>query len=413
MAGKLARIRWQMGQTLLPEHLQAQEEALVTDSIMRFRMSGIPAYGIAALKWNETLISEGVFSIQAMTLVMPSGLLVDVPANAAESPFNLNIPGTVRVPVYCHVTGETSAGKEEGVSWDTEEEGAIPRVVHELVLSSEQSQPGAFETVKLAEFEKDPEGTWMLRPDFIPPLLQVGTSPFLMTEFDEFGDGLELFQYNLALDAASYLSGSGLFKVEQCLKSVYQIQRFLANLRSQVHMHPYYVYEALKSFYIEVCFYKSIVPEHAASPYDHDDLAACFQHILAPLKDQMKMVEVESPYLPFQFRDGLYQIKLPPEMREAKEVYLLVQKSQVSTVVSLEDLKLASISRISLVHRLALQGIPLKKVDQPSFQHSFGPEVDFFRIIEGGEWDHALRALSLAFYAHPQLKDMDFYLYRR
>jgi type VI secretion system protein ImpJ len=79
----------------------------------------------------------------------------------------------------------------------------------------------------------------------------------------------------------------------------------------------------------------------------------------------------------------------------------------------LKDLKLACLSRLPLVHRLALQGVGLKKVDQPSFQHSFGPEVDFFRVVEGEEWDHALRELSLAFYDHPQLKDMDFYIYRR
>jgi type VI secretion system protein ImpJ len=413
MAGKLARVRWQMGQTLLPEHFQAQEEALVTDTIMRFRMSGIPAYGIAALKWNESLISEGVFSIKAMTMVMPSGLLLDVPGNAVADPFNLNVPGTVKVPLYCHVIGDTSSSKSVEESPEAEEEGAIARTIYQLVLSAEQSQRGAYETVKLAEFNKDPEGAWSLRKDFIPPLLQVGTSPFLLDEFDAFAEALELFQYNLALDAASFLSGSGLFRVEQCLKSVYQAQRFLANLRSQVHLHPYYIYEALKNFYIEVCFYKSAVPEHVASPYNHDQLADCFKEVLQPLKEQMKMVEVESPYLPFQFRDGLYQIELPPGMREAKEVYLLIQKSQVSKVVWLKDLKLACVSRLPLVHRLALQGVGLKKVDQPSFQHSFGPEVDFFRVVEGEEWDHALRELSLAFYDHPQLKDMDFYIYRR
>ena len=113
MAGKLARVHWQMGQTLLPEHFLAQEEALVADTIMRFRMRGIPAYGIASLKWNETLIREGVFSIQAVTLVMPSGLLLDIPGNAVSGPFNLNIPGSVTVPVYCHMMGETASGKEE------------------------------------------------------------------------------------------------------------------------------------------------------------------------------------------------------------------------------------------------------------------------------------------------------------
>jgi type VI secretion system protein ImpJ len=413
MAGKLARVRWQMGQTLLPEHFLAQEEALVADTVARFRMGGIPAYGVAALKWNETLIGEGVFSIQTATMVMPSGLLLDMPGNAVSAPFNLNIPGSVTVPVYCHVMGDSSPVKDVEENWETQADDAIPRLVYQLVLSSEQSHSGAFETIKLAEFEKDPEGAWQLRHAFIPPLLQVGTSPFLMAEFDKLAEALELFQYNLALDAASYLSGSGLFRVEQCRKSVYQIQRFLANLRSQVHIHPYYVYEALKNFYIEVCFYKSTVPEQITSPYDHDQLAACFKEILEPLEEQMKMVEMESPYLPFRFGDGLYQIKLPPVMREAKEVYLLVQKSHVSNKISLENLKVSSLSRISLVHKMALQGVGLKKVDQPSFQHSFGPEVDFFRILESEEWDHALKELALAFYDHPQLKDMEFYVYRR
>jgi type VI secretion system protein ImpJ len=100
-------------------------------------------------------------------------------------------------------------------------------------------------------------------------------------------------------------------------------------------------------------------------------------------------------------------------MREAKEVYFLVQKSHTNQKIELENLKLSASSRISLVHKLALQGIPLKKINQPAFLHSFGPEVDFYRIMEGEEWDNALRELSVVFYDHPQVKDMEFYLYRR
>jgi len=45
MTDKLARVRWEMGQTLLPENFLAQEESLIADTILRFRMSGLPAYG--------------------------------------------------------------------------------------------------------------------------------------------------------------------------------------------------------------------------------------------------------------------------------------------------------------------------------------------------------------------------------
>ena len=100
-------------------------------------------------------------------------------------------------------------------------------------------------------------------------------------------------------------------------------------------------------------------------------------------------------------------------MREAKEMYFLIQKSSVNKTFSFENMKLAGISRLSSVHRLALQGIPLRKIDRPPFQHSFGPEVDFYLLVPGEELDYALRELSVAFYDQDELKDMKFFLYWR
>ena len=402
-----------MGQALLPEHFFAQEEALISDSICRFRASGLPRYGIADLKWNDTLLAEGVFSIQAMTVVMPSGLLVTIPGNAVLSPFNLNIPGTVDVDVYCHVLHDTVSEESAQEDWEDTEENTIPRVIYQLTLSSEQNHPDALLTIKLVVFSKDPEGMWQTSDSYIPPLLQTGTSPFLQKEMVDLSQALEAFQYNLTLDAASYLSGESLFSVKQCLKSVYRTQRLLANLNSQVHAHPYFLYEALNTLYAEVCFYKDTVPEHITAPYSHDRLAACFSRIIKPLKEQMQTAKTRSPYLPFAFKDGVHRITLPKEIREAKQIYLLVQKSHINLAFAEENLKLASFSRLSLVHKMALQGIPVRKTDRPSFQHAFGPEVDFFLIIEGEEWDYALRELSVAFYHHSQFKEMEFYIYWR
>jgi type VI secretion system protein ImpJ len=414
MADKLARVRWEMGQTLLPEHFVAQEEALTTDTILRFRTRGLPGYGVAELKINATLISEGIFLIQTMTLIMPSGLILDVPGNAAVSSFNLNVPGMVNVPVYLHVTkpcsldGGSANGMAEG------KEDLIPRIVYQLVLSSDQNCPGALESMKIAEFIKDPEGIWQHSGSFMPPLLQLGTSPYLKAELADLTQLLELFHYKLTQEiAASYLSGEGLFSAKQCLKSVYCIKRFLANLGSQIHVHPYHAYEALKTFYTEVCFFRNTAPENVADPYNHDQLAPCFRKILEPLKEQMQLVQARSPYRPFDVKDGLYRITFPPEVRGAKEIYFLVQKNHVNKKVSIEDLKLASFARLSLVHKLALQGVPLRKIDRPPFQHSFGPEVDFYLAAQGEEMDYALRELSVAFYHQEQFKEMSFYLYWR
>ena len=411
MADKLARVQWKMGQALLPEHFVAQEGAFEADSIIRSRLTGVPGYGVAALKINDTLLSEGVFSIPGLTIVMPSGLLLDVPGNARITSLNLNLPGLSLVPVYLHVL-KSKSNAEQGEN--SEQDSEIFRIIYQLVLSSEQSYADAFETMKLAQFEKDPDGIWVLSSSYIPPLLQTGTSPFLESELTELSHALEPFQYKLSQEiAASYLSGDSLTSVKQCLKSVYTIQRFLSNIFSRINIHPYYVYEALKNFYTEVCFYENTVPENITNPFDCDQLGKCFAEIFEPLKQQMQVVQSPSPYLPFELKNNVWQIKLPPRIREAREIYFLIQKKHVSEIVSLKELKLASVSRVSLVHKLALQGIPLQKINRPPFQHTFGSEVDFFLVSQGEEWDHALREMTLGFYHSNQYEGMNYYLYWR
>src|SRR5436190_204564 len=138
MTETLARIDWKMGQTLLPEHFVAQEDALIADSALRFGMMGVPFHGIGRLRWNDSL---------------------------------------------------------------------------------------------LAEFEKNIEGAWSLIEEFVPPLLQVGTSPFLGRMLDRLSKTIQMFHEKLREDiAASYLGGEGLFSAKTCLKGIYAIERVLANV---------------------------------------------------------------------------------------------------------------------------------------------------------------------------------------
>lgn len=407
MPGKLARVRWKMGQTLLPEHFIAQEDSLRYDSALRFRLHGLPAYGIASLRWNDTLLAEGVLSISAATIVMPSGRLLEIPDNASCAPLNLNLPASRVVSVYIHLLEATAADGAD----DNPDGGEVPRLVYRVVLSADQGHPEAVESLKLAEFNKDPQGRWKLSLSHIPPLLQLGTSPFLKSELDELLPALESFQYKLVMDSASYLSGSGLFTVKQCLKSVYRMQRLVVNLNNQVHPHPYHVYEALKEFYIEVCLYRDSAPKDVAQAYDHDRLATCLRGVLGPLKEQMQMAQKRSPHEPFTLRDGIYRIDLDSDIKQAKDIYFLIQKDKIHRSVSLGDLKLASHARLSMIHRMALEGIPLSKMDRPVLAHSFGPEVEFYLIVKNDEWDYAVRDGAVSFFNRSEFQDLEFYLY--
>ncbi len=104
---KLARVRWQVGQTLLPEHFRAQDEALSAEARLHAELSGLPQVGIASLAWSEALLAEGSLSISSLTAVMPGGFLVNVPGNAALPSFSLEATGRAEVTVFLHLLEET------------------------------------------------------------------------------------------------------------------------------------------------------------------------------------------------------------------------------------------------------------------------------------------------------------------
>jgi len=404
-----------MGQALLPAHLRALEESMLADSALRFSLQEAPAHGLYKLLWNEALLREGVFALDEMTLVMPSGLLLRLTENAQLAPLNLNIAGGTLLPVYLHVRGlpENNAGlRDPGLQIIMRDN--ISCWLWSLELSTEQENPDTVESFRLAEFEKQPDGAWRLSSRYIPPLARLGSVPFLKQELTVLVHKLEAYHYQLTQEiSAIYLSGSDLVNARQCMKSVVQIQRFLANLFAQIAPHPYTVYEQLKHFYVDLCFYHDNTPQLATAPYRHEHLAEVFHQTLELLHEQLQLHQLRSPYLPFTLSGGIVRADLPKSIREAKDIYLLVQKAGINTSISLDSLKIAAVNRIAIVHKFFLQGIPFKRIDRPPFQHSFGPEVDIYQLSPGDEWDYALNELALGFYVDPKFTEEKFFLHWR
>ncbi|GIW70582.1 MAG: type VI secretion system-associated protein [Planctomycetota bacterium] len=411
----LARVHWEMGQTLLPEHFVAQEESLLAELRTRLRLLGLPSFGIATLRYNDALLADGTLQIRALTAVLPSGQLIDVPGNAVCNTLNLNVAGATRLAVFLHLVGgrlEEAAPSAGGGAGGGER---IGRVLQRLELSPDPSVDASLYTMKLAEFVKDSEGTWSLSEDYLPPLLLVGSSPFLARTLEALGQLVEQFHFRLQQEvAASFLGGEGLFSAKLCLAGIYRFRRLLANLRAELRVHPYELYEALKAFYTDVCLYQDVSPEHVDRPYRHEQLAQCLDEVLQPLVRQVQVSRARSPYVSFQRKGGMFVIEeLPPQVRGAKEIYFLIQKPRVAETLRLDGLKLASAQRLQVVHQLALQGIPIRRIERPPFQHQFGAEVEFYRLAEGEEWDHALRDGTLAFYERPELEGVRAHLYWR
>ena len=411
---KLARVRWQVGQTLLPEHFRAQDEALSAEARLHAELSGLPQVGIASLKWSEALLAEGSLSISSLTAVLPGGFLVNVPGNASLSSFSLEATGRAEVTVFLHLLEDTRG--TEGVPLYADDPPNIQRVIRRLQLSSEQAVDRALSSLELVTFSKNLEGAWSPSTRKVPPLLLVGPNPFLNELLFELDSLLEKAHGQLrTLLLDSYQRGDRLAAARRTLLEVRRLQALRTDMRNGVSPHPYNFFDALRRFYFEVCSYLELAPEGSMPTYLHDDLGAGLWGWMELLNRAFRPEDTRLTYKPFDCREGQFVLSPLPTLEPGvqNELYLLVRSEDPSQPASLEGVKVASPSRLPVVRRLALRGIPFQHVPHPAFPHAFGPEITWYRLSLGEEWQYALRDNGMAFYVTPALQDTQVFLFWR
>lgn len=410
---KIAPVRWFLGQTVLPEHFVALQQ--LTDAAIEFRarMSGLPMHGLAQLSYNESLLRDGVLSLGELSAVLPDGTPISVPGNCSLGSLSLVATSATRVSVYLHVLSDAVSGQGNR-TYDSDPR-VVERIVQRAVLSISDSVDGSRAVLRLGDFEKGVAGSWALSTSYVPPLLHVGSTPHLQPALAALEAQINALEPQLAAQLQdTFLRPDRLSTIRRCLAALYRSQCLLADLRNRIPMHPYDVHAALRELYLEACCFHEVIPDQPVLPYLHDNLAGCFGTVLRLLQQALRPVYARSTHLRFQRSNGLFTLSgLPSELKDAQEVYLLVQRPTLHGRIALDDVKVSCTSRLALVHRLVLRGVPFKHVERPPFQHTFGPEVDFYQLQSGDEWDHVLRESSLALYVHPALERANVFLYWR
>ena len=399
-----------MGQPLLPAHFQAQESSLREELLVQFRLSPAPWWGVAQLAWDDFQLSKGVLAVQELLAVMPGGALVDVPGNSAPPSFNLNTTGASSTPLYLHVMAEPSvASVSSGGAGEP-----VERVVQRLQFGAQPFLDGAVQSLKLAEFEKSAEGSWAVARDYLPPLLRVTGSPFFEPVLARIrGVTAALGQVLLEEIKENYLAGENLAASRECLRGLYGFRAMLANVGKELHPHPSELFASLHGLYLDVCVLRGMEPSPVERVYTHDALGPLFRELLEQLEAPLQLGRSSTPYVAFARREGMQVCAVPEAARKARHIYLLLQKPRTAGNLDITGLKLASESRVSVVHQLALRGVPYRRIERPPFHHPFTSEVEFFALSEGEEWDHVVREGKLGYFHRPEWDDVRAFLYWR
>jgi type VI secretion system protein ImpJ len=412
---KLARVHWQVGHALLPEHFEAQEEALSTESRLYAGLSGLPLWGIARLKWKDALLPGGLLDFSELTAVMPDGVLVNVPGNAVlDEPFSLEDTGFTEVTI--HLSLMERAPSAEGVQL-YEDPPTLKRNLRVLHLSSGKVVEHAASMLELATFRKDSTGKWMRIEEKVPPLLLVGPHPFLDGLLKDLDRVLTQAQGQLRTYIHdSSLRGDRLASARRALCEVRAVQALLLDMKHGVYPTPYRFFESLRRLYFEVCCYLETEPNEKLPSYQHEDLGTGLHRWMELLRGGIRPESVRQTHKPFHVRDGRFVLDelMPREDPPPNDFYLLVRRKEPNKPLSMHGVKLASPKRLPVVRRLALTGIPLPDAKPPAFPHNLDPETDWYQLTaEGEEWEHAKGENSLCFHATRELEGAEVLLFWR
>lgn len=381
----LRRVEWAMGQALLPHHLEALEDSVL--AYARSRSGGVspPDYGVVALELDPALLSSGMVSIGKLVVQFQTGHRLDTSDNAVIQPFDLNHLEKTQVRLYLHLLKE---GSTQEVT-DQETGQQLSYGMYDLQLSDKSTIQGAIATMEFGAYKKKLEGQWTPIDEDQPPFLNIGQNPFFKPLAEDFVS--QLSQYEKVLKERSVANAPHQrldLKNRLCLLELHNIRRLLVNIDKGLVVHPYYLYEALYTF----CDMVALMMQEQQSlppiaPYTHEKPGSLFKELLQTVKERLKIKTEKYSSLQLEKRNQFYiSEKLPADLLEASEIYLVVQPVDAKQRGGIIGVKVGALSRLPNMINLALSGVKLVTREHSVLGNNFPKEAHIYEIKKDSEW---------------------------
>jgi len=406
----LKRIEWRLGQPLLPLHLTILEDSVRYYAYQCRQSMGIPFYGFGAIKWDPHLLSGGVVSVSQLRAVFQTGHIIEANENGEIQPFDLNASEKQIVSLYLHLKNEKRLHTEA----DTSGTEQIQYGIYKLVFSEDPSLSEAIATLRFADFERSAEKRWSLSDSYIPPCFEICSNPFLKPLIDNVRSSIDRFQEKLMPEDSSFQSAT--HKVRSLLKEVAQFRRLLINMERGVIAHPYFFYEGLCQLLDAALLIHNgqFQSELDLVAYEHEALGDLFVMLMEKLDSLLDYKAEKISSTGFTKKGGFYVLeKLPSGVRDAEEIYLVIEPLGAVHSSAIEGIKLSSLSRLPNTVRFALKGIGLVDTQQVPFEHNFSKRAQKYLLVKGAEWDSAVEEGKLGFSSQEIACDLQVTLYWR
>ncbi len=435
---QLQPVLWAKGTLLTPQHLQQHD--LFFESLLSFRSEGLHfrPWGFATLQIDQEALAAGNFAIHAATGIFPDGLLFDIPAaDDAPEPKQLAqwLTGAqTTIDIHLSIPAYRPSGRNVGSG----RSGADTRYSAEAAMVRDETTDGSERllqiarknlrfltgeetrtntpSLRVARIRKVPGGAFELHPQFVPPLLNLAASNYLMSMMRSLLEILGARRSDLSGMRRHKNQSLADFSAADIANFwlLYTVNSWLPEIRHIFETkqgHPEQAYRVLTTLAGALTTFSKDLQLADLPVYDHDDLGGCFQKLDAQLRELlMAVAPTNFVAVPLKLTQPyIYAALIDDEklLRNTK-MYLAIsaETSEAELIRKAPELvKFCSATHIDHLVKNALPGVTLRHVQPPS-AIPVKLKYQYFSVSQtGGAWEAILRARNVAAFVPDELPD--------
>lgn len=440
------RIVWSEGMLVAPQHMQQQD--LYHERLLDRRIAALSPYpwGVVTVELDAGALGADQVRLTKFAGILPDGLYAEFEAGDLECPaarpIGAHFPPTARLcEVYVGVPKELdgipsisderpgmAGGGSTGTKSARARYRALSRSVSDLVGTSADSQLAFahrnavllfgdearedFDAIKIAEIVRDGSGALLENETYVPPVLRVDASAFLMGGIRRLLSLMMAKQRQLAGErrqregAAIEFSGGDVTRFLQlfALNSGIPMLNYAA---TNGEISPFALYLLLVEVCGQLATFSPDVDPSKLPVFAHTDLRATFEELFARTIQLMRTTIRES-YLqvPLETVQGIHFGKLDDERLARALHYVLAVRTDLPEEQLAQRLpglcKIASRGQLPYILRSATPGVPIQLTHRPPSEIPVRAGTMYFTLVLQNEhWRQILEERSLGIFFPP------------
>lgn len=427
---RLQPVIWMKGTFLSPQYLQTQDRFLENSVQFQLEALSFAPWGFRRLQINQEALAGGYVSIADAAGIFPDGLLFDSPdSDPPPSPKPLadafdqdqdTLDVYLAIPHYrdrglnvsiaqakadTRYLAEVTQQRDEN-SGLAEKPIQVARKNFRILMEGESQQHAS--CLRLGRVRKTPAGTYQLDPRFVPPVLDISASDFLVAIARRLVEILAAKSSMLAgnrrqknLSLAEFGTADiANFWLLYTINSHFPLLRHIFETRRG---HPEVLFRTMLSLAGSLTTFSTSIHPRDLPKYDHDDLATCFADLDEKVRTLLETV-VPSNFvsLPLKYVQNFIYATALADDKYLKDTRMYLA---INADVGEADLisktpylvKLCSANHIEHLVRMALPGVPLTHIMRPPAAIPVKMNYQYFSLNQSGPaWEAIARARNLA-----------------